>query len=103
MLIKNRRSITSEAFTIDRKDKMLIIESSTLRPLCDPMGRLYDDACDVGFSISSQGTGVKTYWYLSEEVEDGEGDLEVTIYRPISETLREFPALSGWSAHILNT
>ena len=92
-------ALPGERFSVSREEKSLLAEHSDLGRV-QLQQRLYDDACDVGIAI--RGKGGVTVWYLHEEQCDREGDLEVTIYMPTSETLRKHPQLEGWTVHILN-
>lgn len=100
MALRNITPKSSSMFSVDVAEKMMIVEHSTLRP---QYVQLYDDACDAGIAIRSERTGAITYWYFAEEIKDGEGDLQVTILKPVTETVRKFPHLEGWTVHVLNT
>lgn len=64
--------------------------------------RLYDDACDVGFALKSQWTGVETRWALSREIRDGENELQGWEFVPTSEALRKYPRFRTYKVVILN-
>lgn len=87
--------------TVDSGRKRLITDHSDTgnMPL---LSQLYDDACDVGLAMLNTQTGVQTRWALKEEVKDSEGELQVTIFVPCSESVYKTPALEGWTLHVLN-
>jgi hypothetical protein len=60
------------------------------------LGRVYDDACDEGFSIVSVKTGKVAVFALYNHEEDGEGDLVSWIFRCVT------PGLTHLKAVILN-
>lgn len=87
--------------TVNTASKMLVTERSDMgnMPL---LSQLYDDACDVGLALHNEQTGKTTRWHLLREEKDGEGELQVTIFAPCSETLRFHRSLQGWTLHVLN-
>ena len=93
-------ALPGEKFSVSLESKTLVTEHSDLGRAVQLQQRLYDDACDVGIAI--RGKGGVTVWFLHEEKKDDEGDLQVTIYEPTSETLHKYPAVKGWTVHILN-
>jgi hypothetical protein len=94
-------SVDATLFTPDLQRRMLVAEHSDLRnvSLQQP---LYDDACDVGIALYNPRTHALTRWHFVREERDGEGELQVTIFHPTPESLRNYPQLSGWSIHVLN-
>jgi hypothetical protein len=44
------------------------------------MQRIYDDACDLGFSVISTKTSQETLFLYSNDVYSKEGELQVTIF-----------------------
>lgn len=97
-------TITS-AWHVDKESKTIVVESSdAVGPLRDgrPLySRLYDDACDVGCETFNPRTGHGVRWFMVEEVVE-DGDLQVTIFKPCTESVRRHPPLEGWELHILN-
>ncbi len=93
-------TVTS-AFTISTKNKSIVVEHSDLRNTRID-NRLYDDACDVGVVLYNPFTGRTTRWYCCCAETDGEGDLQVTIFKPCPETIYKHPGVAGWELHILN-
>lgn len=49
----------------------------------DPFQRLYDDACDIGFSIRSHHTGRVVVYALHRVKKDCEGDVLCWTFKPI--------------------
>lgn len=86
--------ITTRDMSYDKNRKWLVIEDSTLG---QAPTLVYDDACDVGFVVESHRTGkreVFAHWADKRE----NGDLLVSIYKPISWQLRD----AGIELHVLN-
>lgn len=100
-MISYTPTFSSRSFTVS--GKTFIGEASTLTkgntiPL---YGRVYPDACDVGFRMNSFITGAESVWYLEgETVEDG--DLIQWNFLPTPESVRKFPKLAGWKVTIFN-
>jgi len=66
----------SNKFSWDPKDQTFATEASTLVSRGQGfLGRIYDDACDIGFDIKSVRTGEKKLFYLAETHKDAEGDV----------------------------
>lgn len=93
--------ILNSVFHIAKKDKTIVVEHSDIRGV-ELYNRLYDDAADAGVVLYNPVTGRTTRWYFQEEKKDGNNDLDVTIFAPCPETLRDYPANTGWTLHILN-
>lgn len=95
---------SSKLFATDAQSKTISAEASTLTaglrdyPL---FGRVYDDACDEGFSILSERTGRVVTWALDHEERDGEGD---TLYWDLKPArIDELRAgLQGWRVRVYN-
>lgn len=66
------------------------------------VGRIYNDACDVGFKVVSKRTGQDAIFYLSEERRSGEGDIYLWIFKPIPEDVRQGRVAADIEIHILN-
>ena len=86
-------------------DKMLVAEASDFGPAgawhVGIFSRIYADACDIGLTMIGK-TGKEATFYVEHEKKDREGELQVTILKPVAETLRAIPQLAGWTVHILN-
>lgn len=57
------------------------------------LGRVFDDACDEGFSIVSAKTGKIAVFALYDHEEDGEGDLVSWIFRCVTPGLTHLKAV----------
>jgi hypothetical protein len=57
------------------------------------LGRVYDDACDEGFSIVSAKTGKIAVFALYNHEEDAEGDLVSWIFRCVTPGLTHLKAV----------
>jgi hypothetical protein len=64
--------------------------------------QIYDDACDIGFTLQSARTGVKSNFFLEHEEWDEEGELRFWRLHPTAETLRRCPTLKGTRVIIWN-
>lgn len=57
------------------------VEESTLRANgCDAPSRLYDDACDEGFTLVSAKTGTEVMYYHEDALRDADGDILYWTY-----------------------
>jgi hypothetical protein len=66
---------STKMFSYDTIDKTFISEASNFAGSF--MGRVYDDACDIGFLIESVRTGVKKLFLLANEsINKLEGEIE---------------------------
>lgn len=78
-------SVGTEKFTwttAGRGERMFVSDQSDLGPEFS-LGRVYADACDVGFVLISAVTGMEIIVALSHESRDAEGELLYTEYKPI--------------------
>lgn len=69
-----------DRFTFVPASNMLVTEASDLGR--NYGGRLYDDACDYGFSIVSPRTNRVVLFVLAHEERDREGDVYWEDYKP---------------------
>lgn len=99
-ILTESKAVSSVLFSVDKSEKMMMVEDSTLSHYVK-LDRIYEDACDVGFSIKSDKTGGIVTWYEADTISE-RGELVATIFRPISESIRKFPAVKGWEIHVLN-
>lgn len=92
-------------FTLTRQgDKlMLVAEISTLT-----MGgrrqifrQVMPDAADEGFTLRTEKGNEVDFWAV-DEIRDGEGELQATVFWPTPEALRQCPQAVGFEIHILN-
>ena len=86
--------------TVDFKEKMFIGEISATNGI----GRLYDDACDIGLTLISSRTGKATRWCLDESktTYDAEGVLISLKLFPSYTDVKKNPALKGWTLVLYN-
>lgn len=74
------------------KNNTFITEASDLgRGLF--LGRVYNDACDEGFTIVSEKTGKGAVFALYNHDEDGEGDLVAWIFKCVTPGLTHLKAV----------
>jgi hypothetical protein len=57
------------------------------------LGRVYDDACDEGFSIVSEKTGKIAVFSLYNHEEDSEGDLLMWVFKCVTPGLTHLKAV----------
>ena len=91
MTIICKTEISTKNLTYDGTHKRFIAEASELP---NP-GRIYDDACDVGYRIRSHKTGKTILFANSNIIRDRDGDIQVWIYRSVD---RSIPV----ELHVLN-
>lgn len=92
----------SSLFEKDVAGRLLSEEASTLG--FRDVGRLYDDAADVGIAIEREEhrRGRVVRFCLSEVKRDADRDVMWWEFVPCPESLRAVPALSGWRVRIFN-
>lgn len=86
-------------FTVTKKDNgkiIMVTEASNLGH--NYMGRVFDDACDVGFNVKGKKSAVT--FTLIRRVRDDEGDLLVEIFIPYNP--KRIPELNNVEIHVLN-
>jgi len=88
ILTPNR--ISSSRFSF--KDNTFSAEASDFGRRFE-LGRVYDDACDEGFSIVSAKTGKIAVFALYNREEDGEGDLVSWVFRCVTPGLTHLKAV----------
>lgn len=86
--------VSTERFTW--ADGMFVTEASSLGDF--RLGRVYDDACDVGFTLVSHRTGRKVVVSHVRDIRDGEGDLVASVF----ETAPYQAGAPSVAVHILN-
>lgn len=59
--------------------------------------RVYDDACDVGFTIQSFHTGREVVYVQVGENKDQEGGIESWIFEPVNTIDADLPKLVVWN------
>lgn len=102
-MLLNPCPLSTRDFTVSVGKPLMFSEASDLGFKAGevPGAQLYDDACDVGITLTSHHTGEKTHWFQSKDLVVA-GELQGWTYKPAPETLRKFPKLKGWEVHILN-
>ena len=86
-------SISTESFTFS--DRRFVAEASDLGPDFR-LGRVFDDACDEGFTLVSHRTGKDVVFAHHEDKVDLDGDLAVSIFKGVT------PGFTDLEVHILN-
>jgi hypothetical protein len=64
-------TVFTERFTYVREERLLVAEASDL----PEMSRVYDDACDVGYTVVSSHTNKSVVYAVSHTERDRGGDL----------------------------
>jgi hypothetical protein len=72
-------TISTNAFTYVAAERIFAGEASSL----PAPSRVYDDACDTGYTLVSAKAGSEIIIAAHNDVRDNEGDLLYTDYRPI--------------------
>lgn len=103
-MLLNPCPLNTKDFTVSVGAPLMFAEASTLGFKAGevPGGQLYDDACDVGITVTSHLTGEVTHWYKTQEDLVVHDEVQGWIYKPTPETLRKKPHLKAWEIHILN-
>ena len=95
--------VNTDQFSYDAKTRTFIVESSDLAPLRSfGWTRLYPDACDVGIFLTSSKTGVTIRYYISNTIEDREGDVQYWELSPVTEDIRKFPVVRNTKVIVYN-
>lgn len=90
--------ISTDRFTYC--DGVFVTEASGLGDFL--LGRVYDDACDVGLTLVSHRTGAKVVYALHGEKRNSEGELLYTDFLPVRESLRNNQAAAHTRVRIYN-
>ena len=86
-MILTPRPTPMTALTWSREAAMLVGEASTI----GPFERVYDDACDVGFTLISEDTYEQIVLAIDHEERDADGDVvywNLVPVKPASATVR---------------
>jgi hypothetical protein len=89
-MLLNPSPICSSKFSF--KNNQFTAEASDFGRNFD-LGRVYDDACDEGFTIVSEKTGKGAVFALYNHEEDGEGDLVAWIFKCVTPGLTHLKAV----------
>lgn len=65
------QKISSKYFHYDKKENLMVAEISDFPKGFNPLGRIYDDAYDIGFTIISTKTGRELTFYLVDKDANG--------------------------------
>lgn len=87
MLLKPT-TISTERLTFDKVGRLLVAEDSDL----PAASRVWDDACDTGYTVVSQWTGREVV-YATADLVSRDGDILYWDYRPISRRDEGCPTL----------
>ena len=67
--------ISTKFFTYDKESKTFSTEASSLPRTFNFNSRVFDDACDSGFTMVSQKTGTEVTFTFEKDDRDEEGEL----------------------------
>lgn len=96
-------NILSRRFDYISASKTFMAEISELsHGGVDPLGQLYNDACDQGFVMISDKTGSEVEFYLHDTQRDTEGDVIAWDFRPSANAIHYNFNLQNVKAIILN-
>jgi hypothetical protein len=90
-------------FTWHRDSKSLTCEASTLQAnhgQSKLFDRVYDDACDEGFTIRGR---VDVTFAVDHIERDAENDIRYWQLIPIKEAIRQIPDIAGLTVKVWNT
>lgn len=93
--------ISTTKFTWVPKTREFIAEISDLHG-SNPLGALYNDACDAGFVLVSQKTNLAIPFYLRETQRDADHDVKFWEFHPCNEAVRQNPSFEDVTVIILN-
>jgi hypothetical protein len=103
MALQVQLRYSSKLFIQSTKDREFTCDASQLARLPNNfMGRIYDDAIDLGFAIVSERTGNEAVWYHSQTVCDDEGDVREWVFLPTRETVQKMPQLRDYKVIVFN-
>lgn len=95
--------ILSTSFDFNRETKEFVAEISMLQHGGkNPLGQLYDDACDQGFVMVSAKTNKLVDFYLSDTQRDAEGDVQYWEFKPSIRAVFYNKDLEGVTVIVLN-
>ena len=97
MTVLSPPTINTNRFSWHSAEKLFIAEASDLQL---NLGRVYDDACDIGFSLESARTGDTLVCAETAHERDGEGDLLWTEFTPLN--ARGYPTPELFTVRIVN-
>lgn len=74
--------ISTDRFTYTERDRTFAAEDSDFGRNGLPLGQVYDDATDIGFTLRSTRTGKEIVFALWNTQRDREGDVQFDEYHP---------------------
>jgi len=89
--------VDSSIFIYDVKTKTFVGEMSEL----GKFGRVYDDACDLGFTMVSAKTGKEVTFVVNGTLRE-HGETVGWRLVPVTGTVRKMPTLAGVTVHVFN-
>lgn len=99
--ITNLPTVSSRKFGVDKSNKFLHADASDLMGNRFHLGRVYPDACDLGFRLVNAKTGNATDWVL-ESTNIVDGDELDWSFVPTARSVRDNPSVRGWRIFIHN-
>lgn len=90
----------SKLFTWDAGDFTMSADASDLG--AGTFTPIYDDACDVGFSVQSYLSGDVLTFHVQHEQRDAEGDVQWWDLALIAEDLKQRPYLENLRVRVFN-
>jgi hypothetical protein len=91
--------ISSDRFTYLKDEKVFAAEASDLPR--NMLGRVFDDACDLGFTMISARTGVEMVFVQIDTLRDREGELMYHVFAPATPQ-NGAAAIADVRVHIFN-
>lgn len=91
-MLLNPPRLTTDRFTWVPSENTLVAEMSDL----PEFGRVWDDACDVGYTVVSSRTGKEIVYAVHHE-EKQDGDLVSWILKPAERSFLDLPTLTVYN------
>lgn len=90
MAILRPTPVPTNLFTVSRDGRGLILAACLSDLTRYPFGRVFDDACDEGFTLVSHNTGTEIVCAVSAEVRDADRDLVCVELKPVTPGAPDF-------------
>jgi len=91
---------STDNFTYHAQAQTFVSEASEMENR--HLQRMYDDACDVGFSMKSSKTGRVVVYVLVDTVIDDDDGIQYWIFEPTAESVRKHPECVGTKVKVFN-
>ena len=93
--------ISSKYFDYTSKDRLFCCEASGLPKSFNFLSEIYNDACDAGFIMVGEKTGIEVIFYLTE-TDIYHEKIVGWNYKPEEMAIRKYPEMKDVSVLIIN-